>query len=112
MSPLRSLTLALAAALALFVLTAGASAASAPLHAATVQKCGGVPKGAGLFNIRARGVTCKRARSFVRHAPQSCYSQDGCRFRGFKCRTRTTGFEESNTRCTRDSDVIRWDSGA
>ncbi len=106
------------AALALAIPATSASAA------APIRECGnyGWPEGykgskpiwtfgpldgAGIFNVTTRRVRCAAARDFV----EDWNGQS--RFRGFRCRTRTTGIEESDTRCTASRGrVVRWQSAA
>jgi hypothetical protein len=65
-------------------------------------------------NVTTRGVSCAVAKRFIITATRraSNFAQSTFRQDGFRCRTRTSGEESADTRCTRGPQVIRWQSGA
>jgi hypothetical protein len=105
----------------LLALTAG-SASAAP-----IKECGGYdpgvgfvsgdPDGAGVYNITARVVACRTARSVVaRYYNQFsdyCGNGPNCQIDDWTCRTRSLGIEYADTRCTRSRGrVVRFQHGA
>lgn len=70
--------------------------------------------GAGTFNITARGVSCGTGHRIVKRWSNRC-RRSVCYVGTFRCRTRRTGYELADTRCTTKRSrhyVVRWQSGA
>ena len=70
--------------------------------------------GAGVFNITARGVRCGTAHRIVKRWYSRC-RPSVCYVGTFRCRTRRTGYELADTRCTTRRSrhyIVRWQSGA
>ncbi len=80
-----------------------------------VQECGdygggsdfGTVDGAGAFNVTTRLVTCETALRIVKRfyfgrVRTRCNGRGACRSRigTFRCRSRQTGYESADTRCT------------
>jgi hypothetical protein len=65
-----------------------------------------VPEGAGVFDVRAGGVSCKRARRVAR----TYYRTH--EVRGWQCRERRLDLEHYRVRCTRRDAVVRFDHGS
>lgn len=65
--------------------------------------------GAGIYDVRARGVGCRAARRVARHFGLG--SADGY-YRGFRCRNTARATELVRARCTRHGQVITWEAGA
>jgi hypothetical protein len=105
--------LSLICLLGLLVAPVGSGAtASVPPTSGRIHNCGDlVRQGAGVYNVTSRNVGCRTARSFARRASRVC-GLGVCHYRSFTCRTRQTGEELADTRCTSGRRVIRWQSGA
>ncbi len=89
-----------------------AVALAAPASAG-VRSCGDIAKnGSGIFNVTSRGVTCKHARSFAKRTLRACDTRTTCTRGSFTCRTRQTGDEVWDTRCTSGARVVRFQFGA
>lgn len=106
---MRSLLVTAGMAVALLSAPAGASAAP-------IKECGnydglrwtyGQIQGAGTFNVTARVVGCREARTVaLKASPER-------RFRGWSCRYVDQGYEYADVRCTKSGGrVVRWQSGA
>lgn len=70
--------------------------------------------GAGTFNITARGLKCGTAHWIVRRWSDRC-RRSVCYVGTFRCRTKQTGYELSDTRCTTRRSrhyIVRWQSGS
>jgi hypothetical protein len=86
--------------------------------AADYKRCGDLQRaGAGVYNIRAKGVGCRKARRVARRYYNRWVDSGGDtthRILGFRCRSRRTGIESHRARCSRDrgADVIRFVYGA
>lgn len=71
--------------------------------------------GAGVFNITTRGVRCGTAHKVVRRWSGPRCPRAVCYIGTFRCRTRQTGYELADTRCTSSRSrhyILRWQSGA
>lgn len=95
-------------AAALLVAPAGATAAP-------IEECGNFDghwtydtlQGAGTYNVTARVVSCREARTVALKA------EPGRRFGGWSCRYMDQGYEFADVRCTKPGGrVIRWQAGA
>ena len=99
-----------------------ATAAPASAH---IRECGGYdpghgfvngdPQGAGVYNITARVVPCRTARTVVRryYIENYCGRRLSCYVGAWNCRTRRLGIEYFDTRCTRAGGrVVRFQHGA
>jgi hypothetical protein len=66
-----------------------------------------------IYNVTARGVSCRFARRYARrfNAHSRC-STRRCRFRGYTCRIRRDGVESRDYRCVRGAKVVRWQAGS
>jgi hypothetical protein len=103
----------------LALLVGGALVAPASVYARPITECSGVykfsnqswyfgddvPSGAAAFNLTTRGVRCWKARYFVE-------TFDHTRTRDWRCRHTERGYEYMDTRCTRGSKVIRFQTAA
>ncbi len=111
--PSRIVPLRLAAAAVLALLVALAVAAPSPAHrTAPVKACSSVPFTPNsddvAANVRARGVSCTYARTFIRrsngHPPR--------RLRGFTCTTRRletdAGMPFTSYRCVKGGRQMSW----
>jgi hypothetical protein len=67
-----------------------------------IVECGDLDVGVGIHNLTTRGVSCSRARRIAR-----AYSRDKTPS-GFRCRERNPRQFEFDIRCTRGSQVVRW----
>jgi hypothetical protein len=93
-------------------LVAGAGTASA----ATERRCGDVPGAVDApQDVRARGVSCRRARSLARRHSRNSGRNDtcalakpSCRLDGWTCRRSFFGNSGTRVRCTRGEAVARW----
>jgi len=65
-----------------------------------------VPEGAGVFDVRATGVACRRARRVARTYYRSH------EVRGWQCRERRLDLEHYRVRCTRRDAAVRFDFGS
>ena len=93
--------LALAASLAVALPGLGPSAAE------PAKKCGDtVTSGAGAFDVRANGVTCRKARRVARTY------DDEQEVAGWRCRDRQLDLEHFSARCTRRGAVVRFGYGS
>lgn len=77
-----------------------------------INECGDLARnGAGIYNVTSRNIGCRNARVVARRVERGCRHLV-CRFDGWTCRTRLTGDESADTRCTKRSMVVRFQSGA
>lgn len=70
--------------------------------------------GAGTYNITARGVSCGTAHRIAKRWTNRC-RRGVCYVGTFRCRTRQTGYELADTRCTTRRSrhyIVHWQSGA
>ena len=69
-------------------------------------------RGAGIFNLTSRRVSCRTARRVARFS----YPDRNVRrwsWRGYSCRILASAHEYSDQRCTKSGGrVVRWQSGA
>ena len=88
---------------ALFASGTDASATSVKAYGSRIIECGHLDEGVGVKNLTTRKVSCRRARRIVR-----AYDRDRTPY-GFGCRERETGRPyETDIRCTRGAQVVRW----
>jgi hypothetical protein len=70
------------------------------------ERCRTKPVSAGVFDVRAAGVSCKRARRVAR----TFYRTQ--EVRGWQCRERRLDLELFRVRCTRGDAAVRFDHGS
>jgi membrane-bound lytic murein transglycosylase B len=104
--------------------TALAAAVPTTAQAAPIQQCGNSVarghwtnrpvEGEAMRNVTTRGVSCRWAHAFVYGVQASQTQRRQPNLRGvpvWTCRTRSTGYESADIRCTSGSHVVRWQVG-
>jgi hypothetical protein len=83
-------------------------------QAKPIVPCGDLASnGSGIYEITARAVTCRFARSVARRWFEKCGPVEGrCRVRRMKCRTRNIGDELRQTRCVNGHLLVKFRSGS
>ena len=90
------------------VLISGAAvlAMAVPASAAHhVKSCGDINSAA--FNVKAKGVTCKKARRVARKYDGELGKRDATPF-GFKCKSKNLPKGTGKVTCTKHHKVVKW----
>ncbi len=110
-----------------FTVLLATMAGPAVASAAPIRECGnygykngavrwtyGEIEGAGIFNVTSRRVWCSVARRVARRAYNTYERGDTVwRWKGWRCKRVKTGYESSDTRCTkRRIHIVRWQAGS
>lgn len=105
----------LAGCIALLVATVWLAAiGQAPAASKAASKaCGDIVKeGAGVYKVRADGVSCSRARGIARRWQGNCDVIQPCIIATFVCQARKVGDELWKVRCRTETQAVRFDYGA